>query len=99
MTFTKFLTDVQPSDSKIIPKTRSEHMKIDADESVLTEQNNTSSEAAEILRDNGFKLKLVTPTLFGIQIDFAKHYDEEELTVVLKDFTLKFKNKSVFIID
>lgn len=55
--------------------------------------------AEDILRDAGFKIKLVTPTAFGTQIDFAKLYDEDELREVLKDFNIKIKNKSVFIVE
>jgi len=53
----------------------------------------------EILRSAGIKIKLVTPTSFGTQIDFAKKYDDEEIEEVLKDFSIKIKNKSVFIVD
>jgi len=56
-------------------------------------------EPEEILRGNGFKIKLVTGTAFGKQIDFAKKYDEDEIKEVLKDYTVKFKGKSVFIVD
>lgn len=52
----------------------------------------------EILRGAGFKIKLVTPTSFGTQIDFAKQYDDEDITKVLSGFNIKIKNKSVFII-
>jgi len=53
----------------------------------------------ELLRTNGLKIKMVTPTSFGIQIDFAKKYDEEEIKDILSDFNIKIKNKSVFIVD
>ena len=53
----------------------------------------------EVLRGAGYKIKLVTPTSFGTQIDFAKKYDPEEIEKLLKDFTVKIKNKSVFIVD
>lgn len=53
----------------------------------------------EILRGAGFKIKLITPTSFGTQIDFAKQYNNKDIETVLKDFTIKIKNKSVFIVD
>ena len=53
----------------------------------------------EILRGAKFKIKLITPTSFGTQIDFAKQYDEEDIKDILKDFNVKIKNKSVFIVD
>ena len=55
--------------------------------------------AISILRDNNFKIRLVTPTSFGTQIDFAKKYEDDEIEEVLKDFSIKIKNKSVFIIE
>jgi len=53
----------------------------------------------ELLRDAGFKIKLVTPTSFGTQIDFSKKYKDGEIKDLLKEFTTKIKNKSVFIVD
>jgi hypothetical protein len=53
----------------------------------------------EILRGAGYKIRLVTPTSFGTQIDFAKKYDEKEIEDLLKDFTIKIKGKSAFIVD
>lgn len=53
----------------------------------------------EILRGAGFKIKLVTSTSFGTQIDFAKQYDEEKIKDILSDFSIKIKGKSVFIVD
>jgi len=58
-----------------------------------------AQEPEKILRGAGYKIKLVTPTSFGTQIDFAKLYDEEEIKQLLKDFTIKIKQKSVFIVD
>lgn len=51
-----------------------------------------------LLRQNNFKIKIVTPTSFGVQIDFAKKYKEEEIKAVLKDYNIKIKDKAVFII-
>jgi hypothetical protein len=53
----------------------------------------------ELLRKADIKIKLVTPTAFGTQFDLAKKYDEEEIKEILKDFDIKIKNKSVFIIE
>lgn len=53
----------------------------------------------EVLRDAKFKIKLITPTSFGTQIEFAKQYETDELDAVLKGFNYKIKGKSVFIID
>jgi len=62
-------------------------------------QVNEAKKPEELLRKGGFKIKLITPTSFGTQIEFAKTYPKEELEDVLKDFNIKIKNKSVFIID
>ena len=59
----------------------------------------TAQEPERILRGAGYKIKLITKTSFGTQIDFAKKYDEEEVKKILTDFTVKIKNKSVFIVD
>lgn len=53
----------------------------------------------EVLRGAGYKIRLVTPTSFGTQIDFAKLYNPAEITKILKDFQIKIKDKSVFIVD
>lgn len=53
----------------------------------------------EVLRGAGLKIKLITPTSFGTQIDFAKQYDPKEIENVLTGFNIKLKNKSVFIVN
>lgn len=58
-----------------------------------------SKSPVDMLRSKGFKIKLVTPTTFGTQIDFAKKYDETDLQSVLKDYNIKIKDNSVFIVD
>lgn len=53
----------------------------------------------DMLRSKGFKIKLVTPTTFGTQIDFAKKYEEKDLQSVLNGYNIKIKDKSIFIVD
>jgi hypothetical protein len=53
----------------------------------------------ELLRTKGFKIKLVTPTSFGTQIELSKQYEDDEIKELLKDFTIKIKGKSVFIVE
>jgi len=53
----------------------------------------------DILRKGGYKIKLVTKTAFGTQFDLAKTYPEEEITQTLKDFNIKIRGKSVFIVN
>lgn len=54
--------------------------------------------AEDLLRTAGFKIRLVTPTSFGTQIDFAKLYNTDEIKKILTDFQIKIKDKSVFIV-
>lgn len=53
----------------------------------------------EILRGANIKIRMITPTAFGTQIDLAKNYEDEHIKEVLKDFTVKIKGKSIFIVD
>ena len=53
----------------------------------------------DLLRAAGFKIKLVTSTSFGTQIDLAKHYDPVEITDVLTEFKIKIKGQSIFIVE
>lgn len=55
--------------------------------------------ADQILRGNDIKIKMITPTAFGTQIDLAKLYDEDEIKELLKDFNIKIKGKSIFVVD
>ena len=52
-----------------------------------------------LLRAAGFKIKLVTSTSFGTQIDLAKHYDPVEIADVLNEFKIKIKGQSIFIVE
>lgn len=52
----------------------------------------------EVLRQNDIKIKLITRTAFGIQIDLAKAYEEEKIKQVLSDFNVKIRDKSIFIV-
>lgn len=61
--------------------------------------NEADKRAEDVLRSNGFKIRLVTPTAFGTQIDFAKQYEEKDLQTALKDYNIKIKGKSVFIVE
>lgn len=58
-----------------------------------------SKSAEDILRSAGYKIKLITPTAFGTQIDLAKQYSEDEINDVLSDFEIRVKGKSVFVVD
>lgn len=68
----------------------------EAEQKMNKEQNNKLPE--ELLRSFGYKIKLVIPTSFGVQIDFAKKYEEKDIKNILKDYNIKIKDKSVFIV-
>lgn len=59
---------------------------------------NEAPKAEDVLRSAGYKIRLITPTSFGTQIDLAKSYNPSEITKVLSDFQIKIKEKSVFIV-
>lgn len=71
--------------------------------SALTEKIKTivaeAPKAEDVLRSAGYKVRLITPTSFGTQIDLAKSYNPTEITKVLSDFQIKIKDKSVFIVN
>ena len=53
----------------------------------------------EILRGANFKIKLITPTLFGTQITFAKEYSKESIEKILDGLKLKYINDNKYIRD
>ncbi len=53
----------------------------------------------DLLRGAGFKIKTVTPTSFGVEIEFATKYPDQDIEDVLQDFTIKLKGRSVFVVD
>lgn len=55
--------------------------------------------AEESLRKANFKIKSVHGTKFGTEFVMAKQYKEDEITDVLKNYTVKFDGKSIFVID
>jgi hypothetical protein len=57
-----------------------------------------AAKAEDILRKAGYKIKLITGTSFGTQIDLFKQPDEDDIKDVLKDFNIKIKNKQLFIV-
>lgn len=60
---------------------------------------NEVKSAEDLLRSNSIKIKSVHGTKFGTEFVLAKKYDEKEIKDILSDFTLKFDDKSVFVID
>lgn len=75
-----------------------EIVEADVKEPVQKPSKKKEEKPEDILRSAGFKIKLVTPTSFGTQIDFAKQYDDAAIEKALIDFNIKIKNKSVFIV-
>jgi len=64
-----------------------------------TTETNFKDLPKDLLRAAGFKIKTVTPTSFGVEIEFATKYADEDIQDVLADFNIKLKGKSVFIVD
>lgn len=78
-------------------KKRDVEIKTEKRQVLITEKEKTKAE--DVLRSAGYKIKLVTPTAFGTQIDFAKKYDDAEIKDTLTNYNIKIKDKSVFIVD
>jgi len=60
------------------------------------------SEFIKLFRTNNMKIKSVTPSPFGLQIDFYTNYSDEIIKEVLdsygeKEYTFKIKGNSVLI--
>lgn len=70
----------------------------DVKEPIQKPQKKKEEKPEDVLRAAGFKIKLVTPTSFGTQVEFAKLYDDAAVEKALSDFNIKIKNKSVFIV-
>lgn len=66
---------------------------------VRLNENNAENfeDILDLLRKNGYKIKIFTPTKFGLQIDFAKKYNLEELKNLLNNYDYKIKDNSIFI--
>lgn len=92
-------TDILRGDTvdRTIPVT-SEHSALDTKKPEGLDEAITQS-PEDLLRAAGFKIKLVTSTSFGTQIDLAKHYDPAQITDVLPEFKIKIKGPSIFIVD
>lgn len=80
-------------------KKTNEHFDIEAiiAEEFESDINPNFMNAVSILREQGYKIKLETPTYFGVQIDFAKEYDESELKTLLVGFDISFDGDKIFI--
>lgn len=92
-------TDILRTDTvdRTIPVT-SEHSATDTKKTQDLDEAIAQS-PEDLLRAAGFKIKLVTATSFGTQIDLAKHYDPVEITDVLAEFKIKIKGQSIFIVE
>lgn len=59
--------------------------------------NEKSMGPIDILRSNGYKIKSVTPTNFGIEIELAKSFDKKIITDLLSDFNINIKKNFIFV--
>lgn len=96
MSYIKYFKDLKTNE--IDNQSRSDEKTVDSP-SKSDIMNEAKGRPEEILRRAGFKIRLVTPTSFGTQIDFARIYDSSEIEDVLSDFDIKIKDKSVFVIE
>lgn len=55
------------------------------------------AKAEDVLRKAGYKIKMVTGTAFGTQIDLFKE-PNDDIEEVLKDFNIKIKGKQLFVV-
>ena len=53
----------------------------------------------DVIRGAGFKIKLVTRTSFGTQVDLAKKYNPDDVSKALEGFNIKIKGQSIFIVE
>jgi len=58
----------------------------------------TKETPEDLLRNNNFKIKNIFPTKFGTEYVMAKEYDKDDIKAVLNGFTLKFDDKSIFVV-
>lgn len=66
-------------------------------ENLKESEMNENLSAEDLLRKNGIKIKMITKTSFGTQIDLAKKYKKEVITNIIKDKNFKIKDNSIFI--
>lgn len=73
--------------------------KADDKEIVQKSSKKKEEKPEDLLRRNGYKIKLVTPTSFGTQYTMAKAFNKEDIEKVLAGYNLKFKGDSeVFVV-
>lgn len=56
-----------------------------------------TQDPSSVLRQAGFKIKLVIKTAFGTQIDLAKKYNENAVIGAMSGFNIRIKGQSVFV--
>ena len=61
-------------------------------------ENKIEDKVENILRDNNFKIKSIHGTKFGTEFLMAKQYPKDDIKKILKDYTLKFNDQSIFVI-
>lgn len=56
-----------------------------------------TQDPSSVLRQAGFKIKLVIKTAFGTQIDLAKKYNVNDVIGAMSGFNIRIKGQSVFV--
>lgn len=70
-----------------------EFLKEDKEEQKIVE---STEDPAEILRQNGYKIKSINPTAFGLEIQLYKPVDDSVIDL-LSNFKIKTKKNFIFI--
>lgn len=90
--------DIASVDSKLDTKPVKRLLK----RSDLVSEQSPTNDIINALNKGGFKIKLVNPTPFGLQVDFFKKPNKDDISELLNkininDQSIKFKNLSIFI--
>ena len=64
---------------------------------VESSQKNGQSSAEDALRSVGLKIKLITPTAFGVQFDMARKYEDAIIADALVGFDYDTKGNMIFV--
>lgn len=64
---------------------------------VENSQKNGQQSAEDALRAVGLKIKLITPTAFGVQFDMARKYEDTVIADALEGFEYDTKGNMIFV--
>ena len=88
--------DIAPVQSTIDTK-KPKRARIDQ---IMLSEGTTSEQIVDAFKDNGFKVKTMHPSPFGLQIDFYVTLSKEDVEKSIKELPVEdfnIKGKSIFI--